>query len=75
MKKEEYERLKNNLKVFKYTLGVFVIIMFLWWFQGGHIISVLAPKPSPAEIFILVTANAFKAGLATIFNAILSLFK
>lgn len=75
MKREEFERLKNNLRVFKYTIAIFVIIIFLWWFQGGHIVSILAPKPSPAELAIIITANAFKTGLATIFNAILSLFK
>jgi microcystin degradation protein MlrC len=49
--------------------------MFLWWFQGGHIIPVLGLKPSPAELIVVSTANAFKTGLATIFNAILNLFR
>jgi microcystin degradation protein MlrC len=49
--------------------------MFLWWFQGGHIIPVLGLKPSPAELIVISTTNAFKTGLATIFNAILNLFR
>lgn len=75
MTDKDFERLKRNLKALKYTIGIFSIIMFLWWFQGGHIIPVLAPQISPAQILIVVTANAFKSGLATIFNAIISLFK
>ncbi len=71
----DFERIKRNLKVLKYTIGVFFIIMFLWWFQGGHLIPVLAPKVSPAEVLIIFTANALKAGLATIFNAIINLFR
>ena len=72
---KEFEKIKKNWQVLKYTIAIFTIIMFLWWFQGGHILSFLAPKPSPAEIFITITANSFKAGFATIFNAITSLFK
>lgn len=72
---EEFERTKKNLRALKYTIGVFFIIMFLWWFQGGHLIPVLAPKVSPAEALMVFTANALKAGLATIFNTIMNLFR
>lgn len=72
---EQFERLKRNWKVLKYTIGIFFIIMFLWWFQGGHLIPVLAPKISPAEILIVFITKAFKAGLATIYNALINLFR
>jgi hypothetical protein len=57
-----------NLKfrALKYTIAVFAIIMFLWWFSGGHFISFLGPKPAPSEIIVLGTANALKAGVANI---------
>jgi hypothetical protein len=69
------EREKLKFKAYRYAIGVFVIIIFLWWFAGGHIIPFLAPKPSPAEVIVRATASAFKTGLATIFNSILDLFK
>jgi hypothetical protein len=69
------EREKLKFKAYRYAIGVFVIIMFLWWLAGGHIIPFLAPKPSPAEAMVVAFASAFKVGLATIFNALMSLFK
>lgn len=75
MNQDQFEEIKKKWRVYKYAVGVFVIIMFLWWFQGGHIIPVLGLKPSPAELIVISTANAFKTGLATIFNAILNLFR
>ena len=75
MNQDQFEEIKKKWRAYKYAIGVFVIIMFLWWFQGGHIIPVLGLKPSPAELIMVSTANAFKTGLATIFNAILNLFR
>ncbi|MGC8981644.1 MAG: hypothetical protein ACP5JU_01715 [Minisyncoccia bacterium] len=69
------EKEKLKFKAYRYAIGVFVIIIFLWWLAGGHIISFLAPKPSPAEVIVKATASAFKIGLATIFNSFLNLFK
>ncbi len=75
MDQNQFEGLKNKWKAWKYAIGVFVIIMFLWWFQGGHIIPGFGLKPSPAEVIVVSTANAFKTGLAVIFNSFLNLLK
>lgn len=69
------EKIKLRFKAYKYAIGVFVIIIFLWWLAGGHIIPFLAPKPSPAEVIVKATASAFKTGLATIFNSFINLFR
>jgi len=74
MEQNQFEEIRKRWKSWKYAIGIFVIIMFLWWFQGGHIIPPLGLKPSPAEVIMVTTANAFKTGVATIFNAILNLF-
>jgi len=71
----QFEETRKKWKAYKYAIGVFVIIMFLWWFQGGHIVPVLGLRPSPAEVIIATTANAFKTGIATIFNALINLLK
>jgi hypothetical protein len=66
--------IRNKFKAFKYSLGIFVIIMFLWWFAGGHIIPIFEPNPSPAEAIGAATANIFKNGLANIYSFFLELF-
>ena len=68
--------MKNEkLRIFGYTTAVFIIIMFLWWFQGGHIVSFLGPKPAPSDIVVVGTANALKAGGANVVNAIKGIFR
>lgn len=67
--------MKKGFKVFQYTIAVFTIIMFLWWFQGGHIISFLGPNPAPSEVIVLGTANALKWTAANIFNAVKGVFR
>ena len=69
------ERVKAKFKAFRYALATFIIIIFLWWLAGGHLIPIFAPKPAPAEVLVSATASAFKAGLASIFNALLELFR
>ena len=66
--------MNTRFKALKYTIAVFSIIMFLWWFSGGSIISFLGPKPAPSEIIVLGTANALKWGASNIFNSIKELF-
>ncbi|GIW66024.1 MAG: hypothetical protein KatS3mg094_543 [Candidatus Parcubacteria bacterium] len=71
----DQKHIRNKFKALKYSIAVFIIIMFLWWLQGGHILSFLKPQPSPAEIAINTTANIFKLGLANIFSFFVELFK
>lgn len=75
LEKEKQKFMMNKLRALKYTVGVFVIIIFLWWLQGGHFLSFLRPQPSPAEIAISATANIFKIGLANIYTFFVELFK
>ncbi|GIW66396.1 MAG: hypothetical protein KatS3mg095_0294 [Candidatus Parcubacteria bacterium] len=72
---QQQKYIKNKFKPFTYTIAVFTIIMFLWWLQGGHILSFLKPQPSPAEIAITTTANIFKLGMANIFSFFAELFR
>lgn len=66
--------LQNKFRALRYAVAVFIIIIFLWWLQGGHLLSFLKPQPSPAEIAITTTANIFKLGLANIFSFFVELF-
>ncbi|MCL4358562.1 MAG: hypothetical protein M1505_02220 [Patescibacteria group bacterium] len=65
--------MKNKYTAFRYSLALFAIIVFLWWFQGGDLLPFLAPKPSPAEVIVVGTANALKSGMANIFNIVSSI--
>jgi hypothetical protein len=65
----------HHFTAFKYAAAIFAIVMFLWWFQGGHIIAWLKPRPSPAEVMVVGTANAARDGLANIFSAFVNLFQ
>lgn len=68
--------MKNEkLRIFSYTIAIFIIIMFLWWFQGGHIVSFLGPDPAPSDIVVIGTANALKAGGANVVHAIRGIFR
>ncbi|MCS7184079.1 MAG: hypothetical protein NZ866_01885 [Patescibacteria group bacterium] len=72
---ERQKHIQNKFRAFKYTVAVFIIVIFLWWLQGGHLLSFLRPQPSPAEITITTTANIFKTGLANIYSFFVELFR
>lgn len=67
--------MNTKFQALKYTIAVFTIVMFLWWFSGGHIISFLGPKPAPSDIVVLGTANALKWGVSNIFNSVKRIFE
>lgn len=64
-----------TIRALKYATAVFILVMFAWWFQGGHIISFLGPKPAPSEILVLGTANAFRWAGANVFGLFQGLLK
>ncbi|MEK7674033.1 MAG: hypothetical protein AAB371_02465 [Patescibacteria group bacterium] len=66
--------MRTKFKALKYTMAVFAIIMFAWWFSGGHFISFLGPKPAPSEVIVLGTANALQWGASNIFNFVKDFF-
>lgn len=57
-------------KSLKYTIVAFLLLMFLWWFSGGHIIPALRQRPSPAEIYFASLWQNFNSGLAFMLNLI-----
>ena len=67
--------MNETARALKYAIAVFVLIMFAWWFQGGHIISFLAPDPAPSEVLVLGTANAFRWVGANVFGLFQCLLK
>lgn len=73
--KERQKYIQNKFKALRYAIAIFTIIIFLWWLQGGHIISFLRPQPSPAELTVNTIANIFKLGLANVFTFFIELFK
>jgi hypothetical protein len=75
MNNKQQRHIQNKIRSLKYAIAVFMIIIFLWWLQGGHILSFLRPQPSPAEIAITTTANIFKLGLANIYTFFVELLK
>lgn len=65
----------HHFTALKYAAAIFAIVMFLWWFQGGHIISWLKPRPSPAEVMVVGTAKAARDGLANALSVFVGLFQ
>ncbi len=67
--------MSHSFRALKYTTAVFILIMFAWWLQGGHIISFLGPDPAPSEVLVLGTANAFRWAGANVFGLFRGLLK
>ena len=67
--------MNHSLRALKYAIAVFILIMFAWWFQGGHIISFLAPDPAPSEVLVLGSANALRWAGANVLGLFQGLLK
>lgn len=54
-----------NKKAFRYSLAIFILIMFLWWFVTGGGILEKVEQPPAGKLTALIS-EAFETGLETI---------
>lgn len=60
--------MKDNLnwRAFRYALGVFMIIMFFWWFTTGADVFQLSQEPTPAQKALALVSESFTVGFQTL---------